>query len=340
MEDVMTTIKDVAKLAGVAVSTASYALNNSSKVTPETTRKIIEAAKTLNYRRNGIARDLKLNKTETIGLILNDLSGSFWSEVIRGVQETLTANDYGLIACSSIEGKTSTVTKFLQERRVDGVIMLASNISDEMINQSVRDDFPIVLLDREPADQKIMSVLVDNERGGYEATDHLIKLGHREIAFMSGPQENRDNAERFLGFQRSMMEHNLALKSHWTLQGKFTREGGYLSAKMLILQGNIPTAIFCANDEMAIGALRAFKEANLKIPEDVSIVGFDDIEISQYVHPPLTTVSQSKFEIGSLAAHLVCQSLTEEVNKRNFIMPTELVVRKTTGVPRKSLIAH
>ncbi|WP_062236083.1 LacI family DNA-binding transcriptional regulator [Fictibacillus sp. FJAT-27399] len=324
----MATLKDVARLAGVAVSTASYALNHSTKVAPQTAKKVFKAAKTLNYQKNGIARDLKRNKTETILLILDNLAGPFYSELVRGVQDTLQSLNYGLIACSSMGGITSTAARFLAERRADGAIILSFNLSDQEIEQAASKDFPIVVLDRlAMTHESIMSVLVDNKSGGYEAAKHLIDLGHRDIAYINGPLDARDNLQRRKGFELAMKESDLEVHPKWMLQGGFTRQGGYLATKMMIMQGKLPTAIFAANDEMAIGAMNALKEAKIDVPEDVSVVGFDDIEMARYTSPLLTTVSQANYDIGSLSAHLIYRSITEEIAKKDYIMPTELIVR-------------
>lgn len=326
----MATIKDVAKLAGVAVSTASYALNDSSKISPDTKRKVLDAAVQLNYQKNGLARDLKLNKTQTIGLILSDLSGPFYSELIQGVQEVTLSNEYDLIACSSLGGHNSTAVKFLKEKRVDGVIVLAANIDDLIILESVREDFPIVVLDRELTAHSIINVSVDNVHGGYLATKHLLDAGHQDILFIGGPSNSRDNQLRYQGFLNALTDREVNYTPKWNLEGKFTREGGYYAAKMIMMQGKLPSAIFCANDEMAIGAVRAFQESGLQVPFDISVVGFDDIEIAQYMNPPLTTVKQPKYEMGSLAAHLIFQALKGDIPTREYVLPTELVVRNST----------
>ncbi|GAA0369852.1 LacI family DNA-binding transcriptional regulator [Bacillus horti] len=326
----MATIKDVAKLAGVAVSTASYALNSSSKVSPDTARKVLDAAKQLNYQKNGLARDLKLSKTDTIGLILSNMSGPFYSELINGVQEVSMSHGYGLIACSSLNGDTKMAHKFIQERRVDGVIILAHSITDEMIIQSARRDFPIVVLDRVLPHEHVMNVASDNVTGGYLATKHLLDSGHTDIRYVAGSANSRDNDLRFQGYLKALQEKGITPLPNWNIQGGFTKEAGYRVGKLLVMQGQLPTALFCVNDEVAIGVIQAFDELGVRIPDDVSIVGFDNIEISQYVTPSLTTVNQSKYEMGQLAAHLVFQALQGDVPKKEYILPTNLVLRKST----------
>jgi LacI family transcriptional regulator len=323
----MATIKDVAKRAGVAISTASYALNGTQKVSPSTVKKVQAAAKELNYQKNGSVSDLKRTKTNTIALILSDLSGPYYSELIKGVQDVTTANGYDLIACSSIGGAQSTANKFLKQKRVAGVIILAHNISDESILESAREGFPIVVLDREIANEYVLQVEVDNIHGGYIATEYLINKGHRQIAYISGSYQSHDNERRFQGYKNALKEHGIPYQSRWKISGDFTREGGNRATKMLIAQQNLPDAVFYANDEMAIGGIQAFSEKGFQIPEDVSIIGYDDIQLAGYASPPLTTIRQPKYEAGALAVHLIFQLLSMEEVECYYKLSTELIER-------------
>lgn len=323
----MATIKDVAKLAGVAVSTASYALNDSDKVSETTRSKVLEAARELNYQKNGLASDLKKAKTNTIALILSDLSGPYYSELIQGVQNGCSANNYGLIACSAVGGSESTAVKFLREKRVDGAIILAHNISDEVILNAAREGFPLVVLDRELDHDNVHSVLVDNVHGGYLATEHLIKQGHKHITFVSGPNKSHDNQMRFEGYLQALEDYKISYKPIWKVPGNFTRESGYRATKTLIAQSNLPQAIFYANDEMAIGGMEAFGEKGIKVPDEISIIGYDDIEIAEYVKPKLSTIRQPKYETGSLAVQLIFQLLRGEEADHLYKLDTELIIR-------------
>ncbi|MGD6967839.1 LacI family transcriptional regulator [Rossellomorea vietnamensis] len=325
----MATIKDVAKLAGVAVSTVSYALNNSEKISLKTKQKVEAAAKALNYQKNGIASDLKRDKTNTIALILSDLSGPYYSELIKGVQDVASSNGYDLIACSSVGGSQSTAVKFLKEKRVDGAIILAHNISDDITLESARECFPLIVLDRNVTSENIYQVEVDNEHGGFIATEHLIQRGSKEVAFVSGPANSFDNNRRFEGYMRALKHYGIGYHSKWKISGDFTREGGYRATQLLIAQQNLPQSIFYANDEMAIGGLKALQEHNIKVPADISIIGFDDIQISEYVSPPLTTITQPKYEVGALAVHLIFQVLAGEKVNHHYTLPTKLVVRNS-----------
>ncbi|WP_080873215.1 LacI family DNA-binding transcriptional regulator [Oceanobacillus timonensis] len=325
----MATIKDVAKLAGVAVSTASYALNNNGRISQTTRDKVLKAAKELNYRKNGMASDLKRTKTNTIALVLSDLSGPFYSELIKGVQDIATANGFDLIACSSIGGKESTAVKFLMEKRVDGAIILANNISDAITRQAAQGGLPLVVLDRKMQEEHIYHVKIDNVEGGFKATEYLIEKGHRHISYISGPVDSYDNKNRMKGYQRALAKHQIKEYSKWNLKGDFTKEGGYRATRLLIAQGELPTAIFYGNDEMAIGGLQVLKENQIRVPEDISIIGYDDIQLSEYVTPSLTTIKHPKYEVGALSVHLIFQLLEGTQINEQYKLSTELVERES-----------
>ncbi|WP_046214533.1 LacI family DNA-binding transcriptional regulator [Paenibacillus wulumuqiensis] len=329
------TIKDVAALAGVAVSTASYALNGIGRVSSKTRDKVIEAAKQLNYQKNGIASDLKRSKTNTIALLLSDLSGPYYSSLIKGVQEVSLNNGYDLIACSSIGGDSSTAVKFIKEKRVDGAIILAHNIPDRTILESAREGFPIVMLDRRLEHESVCYVEADHEKGGTLATNYLIESGHRQIAFVSGPASSKHNNDRYNGFVRAMNQHNLTIEPRWNLIGNFTEEGGYRAIKLMLAQGNLPEAVFFANDEMALGGITALYEAGLRVPEDISVIGFDDIVQARFLNPALTTVRQPDYEVGALAVHLIFQILKGESVAQHYTLDTELVIRGTVRTNSK-----
>lgn len=325
----MATIKDVAKLAGVALSTASYALSGDSKVSAKTREKVLEAARQLNYHKNGFAMDLKRSRTNTIALILTDLSGPYYSELIRSVQDVALSNGYDLVACSSMGGRESTAVKYLREKRVDGAIVLAQNITDEILLNAASASFPIIAMDRLTTGEGLISVVVDGELGGYKATRHLIDKGHRSIAYISGPSNSYDNSVRYQGYLRAMREAGLEEKAKWRLSGNFVRDGGYKATKMMLMQGEIPSAVFYGNDEMAIGGIKAMEEDGFSVPGDISVIGFDDIQLAEYVQPPLTTIRQPMYDSGSLAGHLLFQLLNEEQVNEAYKLKVELIERQS-----------
>lgn len=327
----MATIKDVAKLAGVALSTASYAMNGDSKVSAKTREKVLEAAKQLNYQKNGFAMDLKRSRTNTIALILTDLSGPYYSELIRSIQDVTLSNNFDLIACSSMGGRDSTAVRFLLEKRVDGAIVLAQNITDEILLAAAGERFPIVVMDRLISGEGLINVVVDSEHGGYSATRYLIEKGHRSIAYISGPANSYDNALRYQGYLRAMGEAGLEEKTKWKLSGNFIREGGYKATKMMLMQGEMPSAVFYANDEMAIGGMNALEEEGISVPGDLSVIGFDDIQLAEYVQPSLTTIRQPMYESGSLAGHLLFQKLNSDAVNDFYKLKIELIERNSAG---------
>lgn len=323
----MVTIKDVAKLANVAVSTASCAINGKGKVSEETRKRILKAAEELDYRPNGFARDLKSNSgTGVICMFVNDLGGPFYSEVLRGIQEVVLCNNYNLIACTP-----SMTEKYLAERRVDGAIILSPNISDELLLRVAGPRFPIVVMDREIECKYIHNVLINNTNGAYMATKHLIELGHSRIAYISGPFVSYDNMKRLEGYKLALAEKGIPFDQSLVVQGRFTEEGGFGAAKLLQLNSNSIKnkidAIFCGNDEMAIGAINALNESGIRVPEDISVVGYDDIRLASYIKPALTTVSHNQYEWGTMAANLIFNGFNEESKGERVVLPAELVVR-------------
>lgn len=325
----MHTIKDVARLASVAISTASYALNDTGKVSEKTKEKVLKAAKELGYRPNGVARDLKSNKkTNVICVFVGDLGGPFFSEVIKGIQDVALNNNYNLIACNH-----NMAQKFLSERRVDGAIILSAFISDKLILRVAGPQFPIVVMDRKLEGEYIYNVLLDNVQGAYRATKHLIELGNKKIAYFSGAPSSYDNVKRFEGYKKALAESGIIFDHNLVVQGQFTEEGGYEATNLLLLNtqlnNNAIDAIFCGNDEMAIGAIRALNEKGIRIPEDISIVGYDDIRLASYIQPPLTTISHHKYGWGAMAANLVLEGLKDNIKFKNILLPSELIIRNS-----------
>jgi LacI family transcriptional regulator len=326
----MVTIKDVAKAANVAISTVSLALRNDPRVKESTRRRVLEAAAQLKYTPHGIARDLKVRKTETIGLLLNTFGGPFYSELIRGVQAVTVEHGYDLIASITYRGKYGSVARLLSERRVDGVIVLSPDVDDETILRAASQQLPIVVMDRELQAENVYSVQVDNEQGGYEVTKHLLQLGFKDIAFLSGPSDSPDNSRRYSGYLRALNEYGVSPIKRYEMVADFTEDGGYNAAVTMCALGNLPEAIFAANDEMAIGVIRAFQERGILVPDDVAVVGFDDIRLAEYVSPALTTIRQPMYTLGLVGAHKLFQALRGEVNNDPVKLPTELIVRKSS----------
>jgi len=325
----MATLKEVAQRAGVSVATVSCALNNSPKVTAKTKEKILQVAKELNYTPNKSARNLKKRKTETIGLFLRDFGGPFYNDLIQGVQKITMENGYDLIVCSTYGGTDSTGYSFLRDNGVDGAIILASNLEDTDILNITRDGFPIVLLDRVLEGNCIYNILIDNKAGAYEATKHLIEEKRLRLGCIVGPENSYDSQLRFEGFKDALGENNCIISNNLIAQGDFTEKSGYDCMKK-ILKNDRPDAVFCLNDEMAIGALTYLKEQKLRVPEDIAIIGFDDIKLASYIQPALSTVGHPKFEWGEEAAECLFNALNKPDQAKNKLLPTQLVVRESS----------
>lgn len=327
----MPTIKDVAKLAGVSISTVSYALNGTRSISDETKKKVFEAAKELDYKPSGIARSLKMKSNQMIAVVVNEFKGPIYQEIIHGVSKAAKKYGYEVIAAECFSEKTQ-ITKVLSQRFVDGAVILASYLSDDMIKNLVGDNFPIVVLDREIKNKNITSILIDNELGTFEAINYFYKQGHRKIGFLGGPKDSYDNNTRFKGFKNAMGKLNLEFPKEWCLTSNFTENGGYSVVQDFL--NNIPskqwpTAFFVSNDEMAIGAMRAFQEYGINIPKDMAIIGFDDIELCQYVTPKLSTIHRPCYELGTMAANSLISKLEGEKVSNLISLSSELIIRES-----------
>ncbi|WP_113675950.1 LacI family DNA-binding transcriptional regulator [Vallitalea guaymasensis] len=327
----MPTIKDVAKLAGVSISTVSYALNGTRSISEETKKKVYAAVKELDYKPSGIARSLKMKRNHMIAVVVNEFIGPIYQEIIHGVSKAAKKYGYEVIAAECFSEKTE-ITKVLSERFVDGAVILASYLSDNMIKDLAGDNFPIVVLDREIKNKNITSILINNESGAYEAINYFYEKGHRKIGFLGGPNNSYDNNTRYKGFKNAMDKFNLDFPKQWCLTSNFTEEGGYQVVREFLENiplEELPSAFFVSNDEMAIGAMRAFKEYGISIPEQMAIIGFDDIELCKYVTPNLSTVHRPCFGLGTMAANSLISKLEGEKVSNLISLSSELVIRES-----------
>lgn len=321
----MTTIKDVARRARVSVTSASYALNGTGTISEETRKRILQAADELNYHPNAFARHLKKRKTRTIGVFITRFGGSFYEEILEGIHDTALHTDYDLVVCP----ESRTVQKLLTLRQVDGAIVFDSKIRSDILLRLASKAFPIVVLDRYLETDYLFSLLVDNQQGVVEAFAHLYDQGLRRIAFVSGAADSFDNIERKMAFLQEADRRDLSIACY---NGNFTAESGHAIAADIIAAGELPEAVFCANDQMAIGFLSAMQERGLHAPEDVAVVGFDDIQLARYMRPSLSTIGTSRFEWGSAAAGELIGVLD---NDRPFPAPyrigTRLIRRESSS---------
>lgn len=320
----MITIKDVAKHAKVSITTASYALNGLGNISETTRKRVLDAAELLNYHPNAFARNLKKRKTHTIGVFITRFGGSFYEEILEGIHDAVLKTDYELIVCP----ESGTNRKILTQRQVDGAIVFDSKVQNETIVKLASKGYPIVVLDRDLKVDYVFPLLVDNQQGAREAFNHLYTQGARKIYFISGALDSLDNTERMNAFIAEAKKNNV---SGQVYNGNFTEESGYAIASMIIEAKDLPDGVFCANDQMAIGFIRALKENHIRVPEDVAVVGFDDIQISRYMHPSLSTVGASRFLWGSLAASWLIDFLETGSPFHHYRIPVTLVPRESSA---------
>ena len=321
------TIRDVAEAANVSISAVSYAINNSGPVSEEKRERILKAVEQLGYVPNGIARSLKNQKKGFVGYFANSLYGAFYGEVLKGIEEVFSNQNKELVAgkCTSCENEQKVI-RLLVEKMVDSAIIFSSSISDETIERLADDDFPIVVLDRELYGKNISCVLIDNEGSAYKVGQYIYNLGLKKVACLLGP--GYDGTQRMNGFQRAVKEFSLELRKEWVIDGNWIEKDAYTETIKLVRTGSIPQVIFAFNDEMAKGCMEALKDMRFRIPNDISLIGMDDILISSFLDPKLTTVHRPLYELGVTAAETLLHMM-EGGESKKIVLPTYLIQRES-----------
>lgn len=327
------TIRDLARAASVSVATVSRVLNGKGPVREETRSRIRQLAKRLRYVPHGAARSLITKKTNTLGVLLPDLFGEFFSEVIRGIDLAARRSGYHLLVSSSHSDRSETEAMLRAMRgRVDGLIVLSPDLGVQKLRSNLPEELPVVLLNCADHDS-FESIRIDNFGGAFAMTRHLVSLGHRGIAFVRGPVNNHDAAERLRGYRRAMRESQAGWSARLEIPGDFREEAGYRAAARALRLRPRPTAVFAANDAMAIGLLCAFREQGVRVPEEVALAGFDDIPIARFMTPPLSSVRVPIAELGASATRRLVQRLGPAAGSERIqeTIPTALVVRSSCG---------
>jgi LacI family transcriptional regulator len=333
----MVTIKDIAKTAGVSVTTVSRALNGYSDVSEKTRKKIEEIAKELNYSPNTLARSLVMNKSKTIGLLISGLNkgsikDNFTFEVLIGLNQYVGETDYDLIIFStnSTKQQEKTYSQLCRERKVDGVIISGIRTDDPYLREVVDSEIPCVLIDIPIESSTVGYITTDNIQGAKKGVQHLLELGHQNIAMMNGHEYAFVSRQRLEGYYQALESNGTPINRNWVVNGDFNEKKAEEQAiKLLNLYPEI-TAFFCASDLMAMGVIKAAKHLNRCIPEQLSIVGYDDILLAEYITPSLTTIAQNKVQMGYEAAKLLMNMLENDDKPHIITLPTELKVRETT----------
>lgn len=333
---------DVARLAGVSSSTVSYVVNNGPRpVSKATKEKVLLAIKELDYRPDAVARNLRRQSTTTVGLIIPDTCNTYFAEVAEGIESVAYENDYMVVFCNSdykVERELSYIDHLYSERAA-GIIIIPATSSAESLDLLLKYKIPTVSLDRAIPGAAVPSIVANNFHGGYIATQHLISLGHTRIACISRPVDLSHAQERVNGYLAALRDAHIPYDPLLMARGGFRMENGKIAMSQLLDLDDPPTAVFCYNDMMAIGALRCAHERGLKVPQDLSIVGFDDIIESTYTYPALTTIHQDKFGMGRQGMTLLLDLIKGKIeNKPMQLQPLELnlVLRESTGPALKT----
>jgi LacI family transcriptional regulator len=335
----MVTIKDVAERAGVSITTVSHVINETRYVSEKLTEKVYAAMRELDYKPNIVARSLRSGSTKTIGLIIPDISNPFFSDFSRKIEDIGFNHGYNVILCNTDEDrkKEEMYVEVLISKQVDGLVFIATGDSKIVEQSMYRFDVPVVITDREAESIPSDIVLIDNYSGGYKATKYLISLDHKRIAYISGPSTLRASIQRFEGYQQALIEAGIVFDPELVRMGNARFNSGEYEMHALLNLENPPTAVFAFNDLTALGAMRTINNSGKQIPQDISIIGFDDISLSTLVNPQLTTVSQPIKEMAELSVELLVEKIHLKEDQRHqknlrpeyqrIMLDTELIIR-------------
>ncbi|WP_407333548.1 substrate-binding domain-containing protein [Enterovibrio sp. 27052020O] len=328
----MATMKDIAKLAGVSTSTVSHVINKTRFVSDEIAERVNSAAKELKYYApSALARSLKISRTNTFGMIVTTSTNPFFGEVVKGVERSCYLAGYNLILCNT-EGDAKRMKasiETLMQKRVDGFILMCSTLEGEYTEVLERlSSVPVVVMDWGPISLPCDKIQDNSLRGGYLATKHLIEKGHKDIGCITGPLIKHQAKMRYEGFKRAMKEAQLPIKSHWVVEGDFECEGGYQALEQFQNGASMPSAIFAGNDMMAMGLMNAAQAHGISVPDDLSIMGYDDIHIAKYMSPSLSTVHQPKYRLGKAAVDALIQRINHKDSERQIVELEPAVVER------------
>ena len=328
------TIREVARAAGVSVATVSRVLNESGPVAGETRDRIRRVAGEMRYIPNGAARSLSMRRTGTLGVLLPDLYGEFFSEVIRGLDQAAQRARFHLLLSSSHNNRHDIEAALQAMRgRVDGLVVMSPHIDVAVLADNLPESLPAVMLNTPQSTSEYDTLSVDNFGGARAMVAHLAEHGHRRIAMVRGPEPNHDAEERLRGYRAALADAGIARDAELEVEGDFTEESGFRAVRRLLELRRPPTAIFAANDSTAIGAMSALREAGVSVPSSMAVAGFDDIPISRYLTPALSSVRVSINDLGARAMEQLVRAV-EEQNRHERVhqtLPTSLVIRDSCG---------
>ena len=331
----MPTIQDVAKHAGVGAITVSRVINNSGYISPETRERVERSIAELGYVPNTLARSLRSRRTNTVALIITDITNPFFTTLARGVEDAANRAGYTVIFCNTDESadKEEKYLNVLLQKQVDGLLLVPTQRSVNTIRQIMKHGTPVVLLDRRIPDVDVDTVRCDTLDGTYQLTKYLISLGHRQISMMSGAVGVSTADDRVAGYRKALKEHGIAISDGYIIRGEFTPDSGYFMTKQAINLPLRPTALIAANNFITIGAMKALQEVGMEVPEDMALAGFDDLPPAIVTFPFFTVVTQPSYEMGTQAMQLLLKRLNDKQQEecQELILPTQLIVRQSSG---------
>lgn len=314
------TIKEVAKRANVSTATVSRVLNNNYPVSDEARNEVLKAASELNYKPNGVARSLKKNKTNLIGIIVADISNPFFMNVSKGIESVVSKEKYNLILSSSDESQDKEITllNMMLEKKVDGIIMAPSNIDSLEIKSIISSGIKLVLVDRKVEGITVDYIANDNLNGAFSLTEDLIRKGHRDIAIVNGCLNVTTAIERFDGYKAAMNKYGIKIDEDFILPGEYSTSMAFVETINLIKKGKFPTAIVSSNNSMTEGVMKALKSENLRIPEDISLVSFGEIANQEFIEPKIKSIRQNPFLMGQKAGEVILDKINGKSKDDNF----------------------
>jgi len=338
------TVKTIAELTGYSPSTVARVVSGRGGVRKEKAEHILKVAKQIGYRRNFLAHSVKTGKSYTVGVLIPDISYPFYPMIVRGICDTLEEAGYMVLIANSynIPEKEAKNIHTLLERQIEGLIIapIQENVNKEYFHELNSKNIPLIVIDRKYSYVKSDFVGIDDKYGAYLATEYLISLGHKKIGMITGPLDSYTGKGRFEGYKKAITQNGLKFRKNYVVETRYEEgeKAGYEAMKKLLKNSKI-TAVFCASDSLAVGAMEAIKEEGLKIPDDISVIGFADLFGSQYVNPPLTTVYQPKYELGVKAAELFLKRIKEKKKgkkskKEEIYLETKLIIRNSADKPK------
>jgi LacI family transcriptional regulator len=330
------TFNDLAQELNLSTATISRALSRPEIVAPETRTRVLEAVRRSGYQMNGIARSLRTQSTHTIGVIVSDICNPFFSSIVKAAEDVARTNGYTVLICNADEeGRNEEAAlRLFIERQVSGVIRCSAGANSSLLQVLHEKSIPLVDLDRQSGLPDIDTVILNNKLGASLATRHLIQLGHKRIAIVSGPQHLSNARDRLEGFRKALRAARIAIPKNYVEFGDFREASGFQAAERLLDLDSPPTAIFVANNEMMAGTLSSVRQRRVKVPRELSLVGFDDARWARYLEPPLTVVSQPAELMGQKAAQLLLTRLSGRRTPQTVLFQPELIVRRSAIAPK------